>query len=328
MSVTWQIVIISAIAIIALAMTVRWLVRYILSGTYKAGEVVDPYRPRNFAVPDPQIIEFTGEKETTLRGRYWRGSSDQAIVVVHGIDGPSIEMLPHVAYLYRAGYHVLLYDNRGRGKSDGGFTTLGFLEWRDVLHAVKWMRKQPGIDSEKVGLHGLSLGAACVIMAAAEDQSICGVLAESPFVSMPLMLGHISNKITRLPTLLIGNVVRTILDWSLGTRLRLVEPYAAVQAISPRPLYIIDAEHDQLFPAETARTVYDAAGEPKQFWKVHGAAHANCWHVCPEEYEQRAIAFWELVFSENPPQVIYPRSADLGNSAHPTQVTNQSPANR
>ncbi|PQO28170.1 alpha/beta hydrolase [Blastopirellula marina] len=314
MSASWQIAIILAFVLVALAMAVRWLVRFLLSGTYQAGEVADPYRPRNFSIPDPEAIEFVGERQTILRGRYWRGTSDQAIVVVHGIDGPSIEMLPHVAYLHRAGYHVLLYDNRGRGQSDGGFSTLGFLEWRDVLHAVTWMRNQPKVDSHKIGLHGLSLGAACVIMAAAEDRSIRGVLAESPFVSMPLMLGHIGNKLTRLPTFLIGGLVRTVIDWSLGTRLHIVEPFAAAKEISPRPLYIIDAEHDQLFPAETARTVYDAAGEPKQFWKVHGAPHANCWHVRPEEYEQRAIAFWEMVFSENPPQILYPTSASTGET--------------
>lgn len=315
MSITWQIVIVTTIAIIALAMVARWLVRYFLSGTYKAGEVVDPYRPRNFDVPDPEPVEFVGEQGTILRGRYWRGSSDYAIVVVHGIDGPSIEMLPHVAYLYRAGYHVLLYDNRGRGRSGGGFSTLGFLEWRDVLHAVKWMRDRPDVAPENIGLHGLSLGAASVIMAAAEDQSIRGVLAESPFVSMPLMLGHIGNKLTRLPTFLIGGIVQRVIDWSIGTKLQIVEPYAAVEKISPRPLYIIDAEHDQLFPAETARTVYDAAKEPKQFWKVHGAAHANCWHVLPDEYERRALEFWEMVFSDNPPEVIYPTSSDPSKSA-------------
>ncbi len=315
MSVSWQIAIFLIVGLAVLAIAARWLIRYMLSGAYKAGEVIDPYRPRTFSLPEPETIEFQGERKTTLRGRYWRGTSDQAIIVVHGIDGPSIEMLPHVAYLYRAGYHVLLYDNRGRGQSDGGFTTLGFLEWRDVLHAVKWMRDQPGIGSDQIGLHGLSLGAACVIMAAAEDRAIRGVLAESPFVSMPLMLGHIGNKITRLPTFLIGGLVRTILDWSLGTKLRIVEPFAAVKKISPRPLYIIDAEHDQLFPAETARTVYDAAGEPKQFWKVHSAAHANCWHVHPEQYEQRATAFWEMVFSDDPPKIIYPTSSDPREAA-------------
>ncbi|PQO46017.1 alpha/beta hydrolase [Blastopirellula marina] len=311
----WHITLGVVALFVVLALVIRWAVRRVLSGAYKAGEVVENYRPKNFSIPDPQSIEFTGERNTTLRGRFWKAAGDKAIIVVHGIDGPSIEMLPHVAYLYRAGYSVLLYDNRGRGKSGGHFSTLGFLEWKDVLHAVRWMRKQPGIDPDQIGLHGLSLGAACVIMAAAEDKQIRGVLAESPFVSMTIMLGHIANKMTRLPTFLIGGLVRLLLDWSLGARLRIVEPHAAVSKISPRPLYIIDAEHDQLFPPETARTVYDAAGEPKQFWKVHRAPHANCWHVKPEEYEQRALAFWEMVFSPNPPKVLYPTSAESDGQA-------------
>ncbi|GAA4426178.1 alpha/beta hydrolase [Bremerella cremea] len=287
---------IMTVVLIGFAAGIRILVRKLLSGTYKAGEIVDPYRPRNFSLPDPLRVEFAGEKSTTLRGRFWQGSSDKAIVVVHGIDGPSLEMMPHVSYLFRAGYSVLLYDNRGRGDSEGGFSTLGFLEWRDVLHAVDWIRRQPGVDPRLVGLHGLSLGAACVIMAAAKDRDIRGVLAESPFVSMTIMLGHVANKLTRVPRKLIGGFLRTIVDWSLGTRLRLVEPRTAVKQISPRPIFIIDAEEDQLFPENTSQTVYDTAGPPKTFWKVSGASHANCWHTRPEEYEQRAIEFWEEVF--------------------------------
>ncbi|MBA2116500.1 alpha/beta hydrolase [Bremerella alba] len=286
------------IALVGFVFGLRVLVRKLLSGTYKAGEVIDPYRPKNFSIPDPVEVEFEGEKQTILRGRFWKGKSDKAVVVVHGIDGPSIEMLPHVSYLYRAGYSVLVYDNRGRGESDGGFSTLGYLEWRDVLCAVEWVKGQPGIAADMIGLHGLSLGAACVIMAAAEDHHVRGVLAESPFVSMPIMLTHVANKMTRLPKFLIGRLIEIFLDWSLKTKLRLVEPHTAVKNISPRPIYIIDAEEDQLFPVDTAQTVYDAAEQPKRFWKVHGAAHANCWHVMPEEYEQRALDFWQDVFSD------------------------------
>ncbi len=295
---TWFYALVLVVAILVVAVVMRYVIRRILAGTYKVGEVIDAYRPKNFSIPEPQKIEFLGERKTILRGRYWRGTSDRAIVIVHGIDGPSMEMLPHVSYLHRAGYSVLLYDNRGRGESDGGFSTLGFLEWRDVLHAVKWIGQQEGVNPQKIGLHGLSLGAACVLMAAAENPQIRGVLAESPFVSMTIMLGHVASKMTRLPPLLIGGLVRTMLDLALGTRLRMVEPHTAVKQIAPRPIYIIDAEHEQLFPPDTSRTVYDAAQQPKRFWKVHGARHANCWHVRPEEFEQRALAFWEEVFAQ------------------------------
>ena len=300
MSGIWYTLPLILIALIGFLFGLRVLIRKLLSGTYKAGEVVDPYRPKNFSIPDPIKVEFEGEKQTTLRGRFWKGSSDKAIIVVHGIDGPSIEMLPHVSYLYLAGYSVLIYDNRGRGDSDGGFSTLGFLEWRDVLCAVDWVRDQSGISAAKIGLHGLSLGAACVIMAAAEDEEVKGVLAESPFVSMPIMLTHVANKMTRIPKFLIGRLIEILLDWSLEAKLRLVEPHTAVKNIAPRPIYIVDAEEDQLFPVDTSQTVYEAAEQPKRFWKVHGAAHANCWHVMPEEYEQRALDFWADVFSDNP----------------------------
>ena len=288
-----------AVLIIAVAIAVRVLVRKLLSGVYVAGEVIEEAGRAKAFLPQPEKVEFVGEQNTTLRGKFWPGQSDKAIIVVHGIDGPSFEMLPHVAYLHRSGYNVLLYDNRGRGESDGGFSTLGYLEWRDVLSAINWMRARPEVNPNKIGLHGLSLGAACVIMAAAKDESIRGVLAESPFISMTIMLAHIANKLTRIPRFALGSMLTIVFDWSLGTRLRTVDPRAAVAKLSPRPIFIIDAAKDQLFPENTAHTVYEAAGPPKTFWQVENAAHANCWHTRPEEFEQRALAFWQGVFSDD-----------------------------
>jgi len=294
-------VVVAAVTIFGAIYLGRSVIRRILSGTYKAGEKLSAYTPSNFSLPEPTQVEFMGEQETILRGRYWPGTNGCAIVVVHGVDGPSIEMMPHVSYLNRAGYGVLIYDNRGRGESGGGFSTLGYYEWRDVLHAVKWTAAQPGVDPANIGLHGMSLGAACVILAAAENQQVRGVLAESPFISMPIMLAHVANKVTRVPRQIAGWVLRSMLDWSLGARLRTVAPEEAVERIAPRPLYIIDAEKDLLFPANTSRSVYQSAGEPKYFWVVEGAPHANCWHTLPHEYETRALNFWENVFAESPP---------------------------
>lgn len=288
-----------ALLIIVVAATIRVVVRKLLSGVYVAGEVIEEAGRAKAFLPQPEKVEFIGEKHTVLRGKFWPGKSDKAIIVVHGIDGPSFEMLPHVAYLHQAGYNVLLYDNRGRGESDGGFSTLGYLEWLDVLNAVSWMRSRAEVNPDKIGLHGLSLGAACVIMAAAKDESIRGVLAESPFISMTIMLAHIANRLTRIPRFLLGRLLTIVFDWSLGTKLRTVDPRAAVAKLSPRPIFIIDAAKDQLFPENTARTVYEAAGPPKTFWQVENAAHANCWHTRPEEFERRALDFWKGVFSDD-----------------------------
>ena len=40
-----------------------------------------------------------------------------AVMLMHGVTGSRIEVLPHAAYLLRAGYTVLTPDNRGRAKS-------------------------------------------------------------------------------------------------------------------------------------------------------------------------------------------------------------------
>lgn len=71
------------------------------------------------------------------------------------------------------GIAVLRYDDRGVGKSDGTratATTHDFVV--DVQAAVRFLRKQPAIDSTRIGLVGHSEGALVASLAAADDPQI------------------------------------------------------------------------------------------------------------------------------------------------------------
>jgi pimeloyl-ACP methyl ester carboxylesterase len=71
------------------------------------------------------------------------------------------------------GIAVLRLDDRGTGRSTGQFagaTTDDFA--RDAAAAVAWLRRQPGIDPQRVGLVGHSEGAVVALLVARADSAV------------------------------------------------------------------------------------------------------------------------------------------------------------
>lgn len=86
-----------------------------------------------------------------------------AIVTAHGSAPTTRDEVGF--YTYRAlqmGFAVLSFDKRGTGESTGTYRKFsvetseeefGGLAW-DVVHAVRWLAVQPGIDASRIGLFG------------------------------------------------------------------------------------------------------------------------------------------------------------------------------
>jgi pimeloyl-ACP methyl ester carboxylesterase len=88
------------------------------------------------------------------------------VLVVHGWQSHSGDMLLWAAPMLAAGYHVVVYDALGHGESDPSeFTSIRHL--LDDLHAViAWLRARPETTPGLV-LFGHSMGGAAALLAAA-----------------------------------------------------------------------------------------------------------------------------------------------------------------
>ena len=83
--------------------------------------------------------------------------------------------------LLAAGHPVILFDQRGHGKS-GGSCTLGVREPGDLRAAID-AAAQRGWAGERVLTMGVSMGGASVLRHAAADPRVVGVVAYAPFTS-------------------------------------------------------------------------------------------------------------------------------------------------
>ena len=112
-----------------------------------------------------QAVEFAGSKGT-LRGMLHLpriGGPGPGVVIMHGFTGQRLES----GFLFRAlsralesaGVASLRFDFYGSGESDGDFVEMtASTERADALAALDFFRSHEAIDTERVGMLGLSFG--------------------------------------------------------------------------------------------------------------------------------------------------------------------------
>ncbi len=205
------------------------------------------------------------------------------ILVAHGYNGSRPEDI--YAMLARNGYGVLAWDFRAHGASGGETCSLGFYEQRDAEAALAFARSQPGV--ERVGAWGGSMGAATMILAAAKYPEIEAVVSDSAFPTL--------EEVIRLntPFKVMQPFVLFFAERQGGFDLDQVRPLDEIAKISPRPVFIIDGWADAAVAMNSPYRLFDAAGEPKQFWAEDGVPHLGTYADDPLEYERRVIGFFD-----------------------------------
>ena len=213
------------------------------------------------------------------------------VVLCHGHNNSRMYFLPMLRRLRNAGFHTILFDFRTMGVSKGDFCTYGAYEKQDVLAAVEWLRTEAGV--KQVGLHGVSMGGATALLAAAEDPSIEAVVTDCAFARLEEM---VERKFLLVPRGLRGTVADSVRHWSekwAGVSVLGVDPEAAVRSWHPRPLLVIHAERDLLVPVAHGRRLAEAGGEAAEFWMVPKAGHVASRRWARKEYPRRVTEFFE-----------------------------------
>jgi uncharacterized protein len=80
--------------------------------------------------------------------------------------------VPDYKILHDAGYNVLAYDLRNHGLSsaaNGGVSTHGITEWRDVAGSLAYARTRPGTGDMTIGLFSRCMGAVATFAAMARS---------------------------------------------------------------------------------------------------------------------------------------------------------------
>jgi len=134
-------------------------------------------------VPAAEIVEIPFEN-TTLPGYFLRPDGEQrvraTVVLTGGYDGTAEELyLANGAAALARGYNVLAFDGPGQGVA---LTERGLVmraDWENVIAAVlDHALARPDVDSSRVALIGLSLGAHLAPRAASAEHRLAACIAD------------------------------------------------------------------------------------------------------------------------------------------------------
>ena len=257
-----------------------------------------PGRDENIGSPGNlpyQDVTLTTTDGLHLSGWYIPGTQANAIIIVHGIHANRAYLLPQAKILAQAGYHLLLFDLRGHGLSEGNMITYGAREALDVEAAVDYLAALPNV--KHIGALGHSLGGAAVVRAAANDPRLQALVIQSSYSSLSEVVDESFNKFAVLPKWPFAPLIIALAEHRTGIDPKQVDSVHDLATMPSRPVLIIHSTDDNLFPSRYAQEMYDAARGPKELWIVDRVGgHVNPINGHEAEYKELILRFFTSAF--------------------------------
>jgi pimeloyl-ACP methyl ester carboxylesterase len=226
-------------------------------------------------------VTFEASDGVQLSGWYRPSANGATIIVVHGGGSDRRGSVAHARLLARHGYGVLLYDARGRGRSEGRQNAWGWGWHRDVEGAIAFLRGQ-GV--QRLGALGLSSGADALLQVAGSgklDAIVADGAAASSYDDVHEVMGvNLATPmwVTQFAT------VRLASGTTPGPTMIDQMPHVK------RPLLMVAAGA----PEKPWAEAYDrAAGQaPVDVWYLPKATHTAAIREFAPEYERRITEFF------------------------------------
>ena len=241
----------------------------------------------NFPAEDWTLESFDG---LTLHAKKFSPAenSNRWAILVHGYGRDGTFAYDYAEEYLKRGWNVLVPDLRAAGLSQGEFITMGALESRDIFD---WAGKLP--PDAKIILHGVSMGAATVMMTAAlEPKNLCAVVEDCGYTSAYEMFSAQLEKIFGLPEYPAMPCADIVCKLKTGVKISDAAPLAVVDKITV-PILFIHGDADGLVPFEMLDRLFDKAVAPKEKFVVAGAGHADAKRKNPAVYFDKVFAFLE-----------------------------------
>lgn len=134
---------------------------------------------------EPIILSNDNQKIFGVIHRPINSELSPAIVMCHGLAGNKIgryrSYVTAATELAKKGFTVLRFDFRGSGDSEGELhemTVTGAVN--DTLVALNYLKEDPFVDSDRIGLFGRSFGGAVALLAAGKFHQIRSIALWAP----------------------------------------------------------------------------------------------------------------------------------------------------
>lgn len=246
---------------------------------------------------DVQEVKFEGGDGLMMAGWKVPSQNGATIILLHGYGANRTAMLWHAKRLVKAGYGVLLYDERASGESEGTRRSYGWEDPRDVQGAIRFVETESANGAERIGIAGCSIGAQIALQSTAYYPELGAVWADGPSTVRAKDMPTMKNPIVML--VIAGNYS---LDWTYEL-FGIDAPAPMVDIIgdiAPRPIMLVGGGVPQpLIGSEADMMVAryaQFAGSNAQTYIIPEAVHCDGPNYRPDEYAARMVDFFDTAF--------------------------------
>lgn len=226
-------------------------------------------------------------------------------VCMHGYSDTHESMGAIARHYHEQGWNVLMPDQRGYGKSEGDYIGWGYDERLDLLGWVNYITRRD--HQAEIVLHGVSMGAATVLMATGGvlPRQVKAAISDCSYTSIEEEMRHVLQSEARrrfsrplpAPAGVLFSTLRKAVLRRAGFDLKNAAPIRAVP-LSKTPTLFIHGSKDDFVPAPMMNRLYQAARCPKSFLWVPEAGHAESVGTNPELYWTAVRTFLQAYFPE------------------------------
>ncbi|MBF0570756.1 MAG: alpha/beta hydrolase [Candidatus Omnitrophica bacterium] len=210
---------------------------------------------RDMAVNPPVMglpwedVYFKSKDNVTVNGWFFKNPhAKSTLLFAHGNAGNMSDRLFKIKFFYDLGLNIFIFDYRGYGKSEGKPSEAGI--YLDAQGAYDYLRSRGDVNMSNIILYGASLGGAVVIDLATQ-RNAAFLVVESSITNAQDM----------------AKILYPFLpSFFLSLKFNSIDK---VRQMSVPKLFIHSLE-DQVVPYWVGEKLYLAAGEPKEFLKIHG----------------------------------------------------------
>ena len=244
---------------------------------------------------DFERLTLTSHDGLELSGYYLPAAepTNKLVVLTHGYLGNAKQMgLFGQHYHKDLGYNIFMPDARGHGKSEGNYYGFG---WPDRLDLIDWtdlLVEKLGADIE-VAYHGLSMGAATVLMASGVEKipsQVKAIIADSPYQSVYQLFAYQMNRMFYLPAFPLLDSTSMLTKIRAGYSFRQASALNEVEKTDV-PILYIHGENDSFVPAEMAKELYQNTSSDKDILLIPNANHGESFALAEEQYKSKINHF-------------------------------------
>ncbi len=216
--------------------------------------------------------------------------SKGTIIYFHGIGDNKALGIPLAKLFFDNGFNTLLFDFRAHGESEGKYCTYGYYEKFDAQKIIDEAVQQ--FPNTKIGLYGLSMGAAIALQKASIDKRVSAVVSENSFSTLRTIFDDYQKRMIILPFHYLRNLIINRSEQLASFDAKEVSPLNAVKKISV-PLLFIYGKLDNKIHYRYSIQLFENACASKELFPVENASHANVREIAGNSYDNKLISFYE-----------------------------------